>query len=402
MGKKYVPVATKRLRAAANRRNLAFLIKEEEETDQPAEQPNQTAAIKTDNPGVAMKMPFRRMEKPTTDPKNSVTTTRSRIVRSATNRKKTQPKPSDLLVPKNRILLSSSPTHKITSSPGVQTVSPIKDRQMMEIQMDFFRDWEDDDDDMPELQRCTAAARLESEANGQRKMPDSPTVLRTYSTKCIQRKTSEESADYFEDENGSEAQTAVTIECSCGQQPAITKLLKDNATMKAQNEKLKKALRESNKRCLKLTDFLNSKIIGEPQGEIFTEIEGFPSTDQLKNFSNQAIKSDYTFVRLLMEELWPDGFLNRSVSGRSSNNPHGRPKAGVNKSQIQVSTQTVKRIPLEPDKVKYLRDRLLEHRIFRGDSPAVAKSMADEAPRLMKRVLAYYGKRSLLTNSLVC
>lgn len=187
--------------------------------------------------------------------------------------------------------------------------------------------------------------------------------------------------------------------------------------MQKQIKRLKKAYREATNRCLKLTDTLSSKVFADSHEDIFTEVEGCPNIEQLKAFSNQAIKSDYTFVRLMMEELWPNGFVNRSVTGRSSNNPLGRPRAAGNNfsTQTQLPTHTVKRVPLEPEKVKYVQgnslvlfinlfiicntktflrlDRLLEHRIYRGDSPAVAKALADEAPSLMRRILAYYGKK---------
>lgn len=149
-------------------------------------------------------------------------------------------------------------------------------------------------------------------------------------------------------------------ECHCGQQPLIEKLQAENATMHKQIKQLSKSLNEATNRSLNLTDVLNSKVLGiaNPHNEVFTEKEGFPSREQLAAFSDQAIKSDYTFVRLVMEELWPNGYVNRSVSGRASNNPLGRPRAGGNNSRTPIPPSTIKRVPLEPEKVQYVRGEL--------------------------------------------
>lgn len=200
--------------------------------------------------------------------------------------------------------------------------------------------------------------------------------------------------------------------CRCGQQSTFEELIKENALLKKKVNKLKKAYLEATNRTINLTDTLTSKVLGtHGEDKTFTEEDGYPSAQQLKAMSNQAIRSDYIFVKLLMEELWPEGFYNRSVTGRASNNPFGRPPAGGR--TVPNLPPSVPRIPLEKDKVEYIKGnlhciyacltisnlklyafpaRLVEHRVFRGDTPAVAKTAADAATSLMKRVLSYYGK----------
>lgn len=84
MGKKYVSVATKRLPAAANRKNLAFPTKEEEET----KLPNEAAAdARARVSPAAVEMPLSQKEKASVNLKKSASLPRND--RLATNSKKT-------------------------------------------------------------------------------------------------------------------------------------------------------------------------------------------------------------------------------------------------------------------------------------------------------------------------
>ncbi|XP_065073366.1 uncharacterized protein LOC135697535 [Ochlerotatus camptorhynchus] len=180
--------------------------------------------------------------------------------------------------------------------------------------------------------------------------------------------------------------------CVCGHQEKIDELTKRNEEQAAQIEKWKLKSEETSRRCLRLTDALNAKILGNPHEDVFTVIEGFVTKDKLKKFSEVGQNSDYIFVKLLMHDLWPSGFGSRSVTGRSSNNPRGRNGTEGTGSTDQSVAATPK-IPLEPNKVSYIEDRLEEHRLYQGDSAAVARMKAKECGRLMTRVIAYYGKK---------
>ncbi|XP_058466557.1 uncharacterized protein LOC131439493 [Malaya genurostris] len=165
----------------------------------------------------------------------------------------------------------------------------------------------------------------------------------------------------------------------------VTKLTLRVKKLKALSLRLKKQCSESNRRCLRLTDFLN--ISGNTR-QRFTYIEGMLTEDQLEAFSRNS-KSDYVFVKLLMFEIWQEGFKGRTIYGRMSNNPRGRkPILGNSKSHSITSYSTS--VPLEPDKVQYIYDRLYEHRMMKGDSPLEANEAARNFKDLIRRVLAYY------------
>lgn len=156
----------------------------------------------------------------------------------------------------------------------------------------------------------------------------------------------------------------------CGQQQNIDDLVKLNEELDAQIkdlkleneekaaiiEKLKLKNEENSERCLRLTDALNAKILKNPHDDVFTEIEGFPSKEKLKKFSEAGQNSDYIFVKLLMHELWPSGLHNRSVTGRASNNPRGRNRTDGAGSWDRIVAGLPK-TPLEPNKVTYVEGK---------------------------------------------
>ncbi|XP_058450195.1 uncharacterized protein LOC131429822 [Malaya genurostris] len=182
-----------------------------------------------------------------------------------------------------------------------------------------------------------------------------------------------------------------SIVCKCGHQAAIELLIKKYTKLVEQNKKLKTKYDDTSTRCMSLTDALSSKLIGQPRTTIFTEVAGYPDQNKLRMFSDAANKSDYIFVKLLMLHLWPDGLQNRTVTGRASNNPLGRSRQ--EKSTSFCPESSYKRIALESEKVEYISNRLLEHRLFLGDAPSIAKRNADECCQLMARVISYYGKK---------
>ncbi|XP_055544675.1 uncharacterized protein LOC129729852 isoform X2 [Wyeomyia smithii] len=181
----------------------------------------------------------------------------------------------------------------------------------------------------------------------------------------------------IEAENSSENDDARNIE-------NMTKKIKD---LKEKNIKLKKAYDKALERIFRLTDILNSKVCGEPTENVFTEVPGFPDRTTLKRFS-EAATSDFVFVKLMMKGLWPNGLKNKSVIGRASNNPYGRPSR---KRPLNPLVQIEPREQLSPEKVKYIGDRFIEHRIFQSDPPVIAKQRSDECNGLMTRMVSYYG-----------
>lgn len=127
--------------------------------------------------------------------------------------------------------------------------------------------------------------------------------------------------------------------------------MKKNNDQTSQIDKLKLKYEECRRRCLKLTDSLNSKILGNPHEDVFTAVEGYTSKEKLKNFSEAAQNSDFIFVKLLMREVWPMGLKNRSVTGRASNNPRGRSQ------REDGARDATPKTPLEPEKVSYIEGK---------------------------------------------
>lgn len=142
--------------------------------------------------------------------------------------------------------------------------------------------------------------------------------------------------------------------CVCGQQATIDKLVQENQTLTSLCKKLKLMLKQSDMRCNRLTDSLNIKLLGNPHEDKFTEVEGFPDKAKLRRFSDAAT-SDFIFVRMLMQDLWPEGFILRTVTGRSTNNPRGR-KGGKNDEAVEPSNKT----SLEPEKLSYIEGKMLK------------------------------------------
>lgn len=121
-------------------------------------------------------------------------------------------------------------------------------------------------------------------------------------------------------------------DCSCGMAEESKKLksLVESLQRDLSLEVMKnKKLAEENARLEikngKLQEALTSKLLPEPETP-FKDCDEFLDANTLRQFSLEAT-SDYIFMKFLMMRLWPDGLVGRSVTGRQSNNPSGRPRS---------------------------------------------------------------------------
>lgn len=255
-------------------------------------------------------------------------------------------------------------------------------QQITNVAMDILMDWTEFD---TENTSTTFSDNLNKDASEQ----PSKRIGKTYT----RPKTAKENlANRPSNSERLEQTVSSDIVCVCGQQEKVAALLKQNKEQASQMEKIRTKYEECRKRCLKLTDSLNSKFLGKPHEDVFTAIEGSTSKEKLKKISEAAQNSDYVFVKLLMHDVWPMGLKDRSVTGRASNNPQGRSKTEDIGGLTDGNAATPK-TPLEPEKVSYIEDRLFEHRTYQGDSGAEARVKAKECGREMARVIAYYGKK---------
>lgn len=152
----------------------------------------------------------------------------------------------------------------------------------------------------------------------------------------------------------------------------IAKLEAENGKLRKQNKCLKKRnshLQESHAR---LQHALVSKLLPSTD-KPFEKVVGFlgcPSADKILRMSVVAKDSDYVFVKLLTNDIWPEGLAGRKVTARTSNNPKGRGKkrqqptdddAGPDNNAVlddeptdATDNTTSVRIPLEENKVKFV------------------------------------------------
>lgn len=122
----------------------------------------------------------------------------------------------------------------------------------------------------------------------------------------------------------------------------------ENASLKQQNRKLKRRNEFLTKRNIRLErahdrlqQCLTSKLLPSTNKpfEDIEGVEGCPPADRIFKMSMLARDSDYIFIKLLMNAIWPDGFAGRSVTGRYSNNPKGRRKKSVPEGQTANQTE---------------------------------------------------------------
>lgn len=160
-----------------------------------------------------------------------------------------------------------------------------------------------------------------------------------------------------------------------------------------------------------LAQYFSPRLANMPIG--FTDCAGYIPAFRLKMFSDMT-NSDYLFVKSMMEDLWPEGFAGRSVTGRASNNASGR----SGKATFPVPPEQSPKVPLETHKIEYIRgetlavsailsietklavnyfysvDRLLERRIILGDDRIKAIHDCKQANKLMARVIINWNHKS--------
>ncbi|XP_062552654.1 uncharacterized protein LOC134217851 isoform X2 [Armigeres subalbatus] len=196
--------------------------------------------------------------------------------------------------------------------------------------------------------------------------------------------------------------------CTCGLQVKVCQLdAQVNELQGALDElKVKVAFYKKKTTDLKVTNAklqkaLVSKLLPEPVRP-FKDVEGFPNCDDIMTMSMEAHDSDYMFVKFLMNAIWPDGFAGRTVTGRVSNNPKGRPKvnvvategnAGEDRGCTSAASPPAVSVALEDEKVQFVKARLLERRIHLHDETVVAKKASEGCNRLMQMVISNAKRR---------
>lgn len=174
----------------------------------------------------------------------------------------------------------------------------------------------------------------------------------------------------------------VGCECHCLREINDMKTEKEKLLKKV--DALKSQLSQANETNLRMQMALSSSLLPTPS-KPFKEMDGFPTNDMLLAWSVEARDSDYLFVKFVMMHLWPDGLANRSLTGRVSNNPKGRPRktnpvnltdeptgeqgptadaepepfeepeAADGAPRGSSGSQPARRLALEPEKVTYIR-----------------------------------------------
>ncbi|XP_058446526.1 uncharacterized protein LOC131440612 [Malaya genurostris] len=160
--------------------------------------------------------------------------------------------------------------------------------------------------------------------------------------------------------------------------------------------KITTAYRDLRIKSNRLACALTSRLLPSEDNFNFKTVPGYPSADKLTQLSNHAGDSDFIFIKLVMKELWPQGFHGRTVTGRASNNPSGRPidVSNANSSvHMPLANDSSGKEPLEKEKVNYVKERLYERKILTGMDPTTAaQESARQSGRHMARVIAYYAK----------
>ncbi|XP_062713021.1 uncharacterized protein LOC109410623 [Aedes albopictus] len=181
----------------------------------------------------------------------------------------------------------------------------------------------------------------------------------------------------------------------------IATLEKRNSYLTAENTRLM----DTNK---KLTDQnwkLQCKLVQDNNKKTFFTVDtvdktGYPTPEWLLKASQVAKDSDYLFIKELMMYLWPKGVGRGTTSGRVSNNPGGKKKQDgntateptVGPSSVSATTPTANAndtsAKLDPSKVKFIKDCLLQRREILGDEYGLANELAKKATQHINRVLA--------------
>ncbi|XP_065095793.1 uncharacterized protein LOC135717591 [Ochlerotatus camptorhynchus] len=167
----------------------------------------------------------------------------------------------------------------------------------------------------------------------------------------------------------------MTRECSCGKLVEVEKykqlleslqkekdaLLLRNAQLEAQNAKL--------------LDSLTSKLLPTPE-KPFKEDEGFLDCETLQRLSHEAGDKDYLFVKFLIMQLFP-------VCPADNAHDTGDGEATGDETEGETA-----KVPLDPVRVRWIKRRHYDRRIFLRDDSATANTCYKNAGRLMTRVIA--------------
>ncbi|XP_058455364.1 uncharacterized protein LOC131432837 [Malaya genurostris] len=144
-----------------------------------------------------------------------------------------------------------------------------------------------------------------------------------------------------------------------------------------------KLLHVENSKLRTLNMLLQESLLQKGNEGSFTDIPGYPSTEWLLSVSQNSGDSDYLFIKELMLQLSPQGVGNATATGRPSNNPHGCKKEPINKDS------NVQRInKLDPEKVKYMKDRVYERRRILQDPVGIAMTKAKMINKHIANVIA--------------
>ncbi|XP_021708259.1 uncharacterized protein LOC110678921 [Aedes aegypti] len=180
--------------------------------------------------------------------------------------------------------------------------------------------------------------------------------------------------------------------CSCGNKNDEVEKYKALAqTLQKEKDALMLKNAELEARNANLQDSLTSKLLPTPEVP-FQEEEGFLDSATMLQLSNEAGSKDYLFVKFLMMRLFPEGLVGRTVTGRTSNNPPGRPKKkndGFHQDEnVPRPARDTAKVPLDPVKVKWIKRRLYERRKFLRDDNVAIQLKYKSATRLMTRIIA--------------
>ncbi|XP_065085188.1 uncharacterized protein LOC135707314 [Ochlerotatus camptorhynchus] len=156
-------------------------------------------------------------------------------------------------------------------------------------------------------------------------------------------------------------------ECSCGKLDEVENYKKLSESLQKEKDALLLRNAQLEAQNAKLLDSLTSKLLPTPE-KPFKEEEGFLDCETLQRLSHEAGDKDYLFVKFLMMQLFPDGFVGRSVTGRRSNNPSGRPKkkdavcpventhdTGDGEATGDETEGETAKVPLDPVKVRWIK-----------------------------------------------
>lgn len=142
-------------------------------------------------------------------------------------------------------------------------------------------------------------------------------------------------------------------------------------------------LQTENVRLRSLNMLLQETIVRRGEDKSFTECDGYPTAEWLLSVSQNSEDSDYLFVKEMLLRLFPEGVGNATATGRTSNNPKGRNKEAVN--QDPGSQLTTK---LDPNKLKYMKDRLFERRRILQDPVGIAMEKARKINKHIAHAIA--------------